>query len=1184
MADPFAADAPRRGSSVVPKPPPQIAPRSSDTDDAPTIVSSQKPHPLLTPAPLPGSQGDLRGRRLGHFELIEAVGVGGMAAVIKALDLSLCRDVALKILPPEAARDAEHVARFQSEARAAAKLDHENVARVYFCGEDQGLHFIAFEFVEGETLRAIIDRRGPISPAEAVHYMLQVAAGLAHATERGVVHRDVKPSNIIVTPGGRAKVVDMGLARHLDGPADGVTQSGVTLGTFDYISPEQALEPRQADVRSDIYSLGCTFYHALTGHPPVPEGTAAKKLDAHQHVAPPDPRQYNPAVPDELAAVLGCMMAKDPTQRYQTPEQLLDQLLSVAQTLESNGMASQRVPLAAPPRPTGPPRMGLWTVAAAALGVATIIAVVEATQPPAPKGLAAALLRVPEDGPRKAEEPPVAADTPPVVAPPPPTRAADAIHFAANVEELRQLLRRGDATLRVKLTGTEPYILDGVGLNFPGKRLEFEAADPANHPATIRFTASENERSALTFGRDGEPGTLALKGVRFEVVSPNLEWPVAAVVARAPERVEIDRCAFALPEGPAFARGGGAVVVEGRRDADAAVLVRESLFARGPQAVQVTGKVRLRCEQSAFGPHAADILLRDSGGPDDSSVRLEHCSALVESGAVFALDDRAGGTLHAGNCLFSRPAAEPPDDPPGDGVLIRQLAGGRPGDAAFKALTGPDGPQRNAYHNLSAVWSDETPAAGPRRAVTLDEARRRPDFKDDDALELPQSPWQHARPTAMLADNPQAAFAVDLRQARLRLPRQMSAVLGVTRNVWGPSYRTPLDPPAAEAVAARTKVVDPARVTDAALGTYRTLQAAILDAKPGDMILLKVNGRIEVEPVRLDRPDVRLTVRPFANYRPLLVVAPTPDPESALFRLYDGQLHLEGLQFALRPARSDIRIQSVVALAGSGQVEFKGCAVTLDEGGDAQLAAVALPDVAERPGKGVPVVRLGDTVVHGKGDLLAVRGGRRFELDAENVLAALDGALVRQEGSALREPTPGPVSAVRLKRVTAALSEQVLLVKSGREEERNGPGLPATAVSCDGCVIAPLAGRSLVRVEGVDTEESARQLVLWTAGMDARPTFYANVGPTVMEVQPAGAERMAPLPFDQERWLAFTHERATASPFVRLRFAVTPTVERLARSVPSDFRVRPPDPSRPDADATLAGAVIDRLPRPAEEE
>ena len=191
----------------------------------------------------PATARTLRGRKLAHFELIEPIGVGGMAAVLRARDTQLDRFVALKILPPEMASDHENVRRFHQEARAAAKLDHENIARVFFCGEDQGLHFIAFEYVEGENLRVILERRGRLPVAETIRYILQVATGLEHAASRSVVHRDVKPSNIIITPTGRAKLVDMGLARSLDPQADaGLTQSGVTLGTFDYISPEQALE------------------------------------------------------------------------------------------------------------------------------------------------------------------------------------------------------------------------------------------------------------------------------------------------------------------------------------------------------------------------------------------------------------------------------------------------------------------------------------------------------------------------------------------------------------------------------------------------------------------------------------------------------------------------------------------------------------------------------------------------------------------------------------------------------------------------------------------------------------------------------------------------------------------------------------------------------------------------------
>lgn len=274
----------------------------------------------------------LVGQRLEHFELKELVGGGGMGAVFRATDTRLNRTVAIKVLPRDHAADDEVVRRFRNEAQSAARLDHDNVARVYYVGEDKGLHFIAFEFIEGKNLRDVVVERGPLPVADALSYTLQIADALAHAADRDVVHRDIKPSNVLIASDGRAKLVDMGLARlhQIEKSSEDLTASGVTLGTFDYISPEQARDPRSADARSDIYSLGCTLFFMLTGRPPFPEGTVLQKLLQHQADEAPDPREFNAAVPLELVRVLRRMMAKDPRQRQQSPEELVGELALLA--------------------------------------------------------------------------------------------------------------------------------------------------------------------------------------------------------------------------------------------------------------------------------------------------------------------------------------------------------------------------------------------------------------------------------------------------------------------------------------------------------------------------------------------------------------------------------------------------------------------------------------------------------------------------------------------------------------------------------------------------------------------------------------------------------------------------------------------------------------------------------------
>lgn len=305
--------------------------------DQPTVISQRPPlasTPSRATSPSELSK-QLAGEQLNHFQLLEYVGGGGMGAVFRALDTMLNREVALKVLSRDQGADDETRRRFQNEAQSAARLDHENIARVYYVGEDRGLNYIVFEFIEGTNLRDFVEHKGPLPAAEAVGYTLQVAHALAHASSRDVVHRDIKPSNLIITSDGRAKLVDMGLARLHQVQADGgdLTASGVTLGTFDYISPEQARDPRSADVRSDIYSLGCTLYYMLTGRPPFPDGTVLQKLLQHNSDPPPDPRELNPAVPPELSAVVSKMLAKDPLRRYQNPSELIGDLRLLAEQM-----------------------------------------------------------------------------------------------------------------------------------------------------------------------------------------------------------------------------------------------------------------------------------------------------------------------------------------------------------------------------------------------------------------------------------------------------------------------------------------------------------------------------------------------------------------------------------------------------------------------------------------------------------------------------------------------------------------------------------------------------------------------------------------------------------------------------------------------------------------------------------
>ena len=264
------------------------------------------------------------------YKVLERLGSGGMATVFLCEHKTMQRCVAIKVLPPDLADDADALARFYREARAVAQLRHPNIAGAYDIDHVGKMHFLVMEYVDGKDLGQLMAHRGPMAPEVAAHYIAQAALGLQHAHEAGLVHRDIKPANLMVERSGTVKVLDLGLARFFhEEETDGLTKSldlELVLGTLDYISPEQALDSHEVDIRADIYSLGATFYFLLTGQGLFPGATAAQKLSRHQFSKPKAIRKLRPEVPEELAAVVERMLAKSPADRFQEPIEVVEAL------------------------------------------------------------------------------------------------------------------------------------------------------------------------------------------------------------------------------------------------------------------------------------------------------------------------------------------------------------------------------------------------------------------------------------------------------------------------------------------------------------------------------------------------------------------------------------------------------------------------------------------------------------------------------------------------------------------------------------------------------------------------------------------------------------------------------------------------------------------------------------------
>ena len=315
----------------------QTASRFGEGEAVESIAGSLVKEGVLTPYQVRQvCSGDTQPLTLGQYRLLDELGRGGMGRVYKALHTIMGRVVAIKVISPELVKDPVAVEWFRREVRASTHLVHPNIVMAYDANEAEGLHFLVMEYVEGVTLDSLVKQSGPLPVEHACALMRQAALGLQHAHEKGMVHRDIKPGNLLIPrptsdqpPDVLVKIVDFGLAR-LQNKSSNETiqlrpQAGV-LGTPDFISPEQSRDIHATDIRSDLYSLGCTFYYALAGRVPFSGETAVEKLIKHLMERPEPLEKVRPEVPSAVAALVSKLMAKDPEKRYQTPAELAREL------------------------------------------------------------------------------------------------------------------------------------------------------------------------------------------------------------------------------------------------------------------------------------------------------------------------------------------------------------------------------------------------------------------------------------------------------------------------------------------------------------------------------------------------------------------------------------------------------------------------------------------------------------------------------------------------------------------------------------------------------------------------------------------------------------------------------------------------------------------------------------------
>lgn len=1128
-------------------------------DEAPTQV---KPHAALgfTTGSAPPSEAastQLLGARLDHFELLDSIGVGGMGRVFRARDTRLDRLVALKVLSPELSNDSEICRRFEQEAKAAARLDDRHFARVFFFGYDKGLRYIAMEYVDGENIRQKIARSGKLSVALAVNIGIQIARGLAHAAACGVVHRDIKPSNIILTPDGTAKLVDMGLARNFfqqSSPSSELTQAGVTLGTFDYISPEQALDPRDADVRSDIYSLGCTLYHALTGRPPFSKGSALQKILQHQNDAVPDPRRFTPDLPEPVVSILLKMLAKDPKDRYQHPVELIDDLRAVASLLE--------IPLPDEQGQSAPVqlRQGFWErqiawAAPLAILIASVAVYALLDRPNWPTVSAPVEPPPPEEDRAR---PVHAASTTPLRAAPGGSPVSDDVagfgvaKSVAPDADLWNAMQEAPPGTRLSLVGRR-YILNGGGNQAPAlkrlsaKRLRIE---PAAESDLVEIVVRP---SAWSPAESGGRYLLSLENsfVEFRRVALVVDPPAAvegapptggAVLRLRGGTLRLVECALRL-HGAGRNAPIAAVEIDDSAEGKASEwLAERSVFVGADELVRATATGAANVELVDCAADDVSHVPFRFDGVGDATLAMDHTSIRASTPRMFRVAEIGGLRVQTHACVFATAASNGASSAP----LVDVVADGGWRDPNDSWYTGLD----NLYHGYSQITLQRT---GTTAARGFEEARKW-GFEENSPRVLRGSEAIFAS----AEDHPLGMTSDACREAVRRLALTPEArgsssdPVGVRRTPWGGLYANGLalesaapsvsaPPPTATATSspaataqAPSYVVDPA-AKDQSGGVYASLRQAVDEAENNATIHLRFNGAIEAGGVVV--AGKRVALRPAEGFSPVLALEAVGMAAEPIRLSAGGAISLVGV-----PVRVDARDSTagVFELTPGTSLQFADAwiRVNAERGGSAPPVFRVRGSTTSPNGAAATRVELSRSIVRTAGTILNAEAPHAWSLSAVDSYLVTGAAALRLDASRTTSNSAAPAQ-LRLKRTSASIGGPLFA----------SAGVPPSFVATvDDSVVLGRSSAPLLEAHA-STADDAASLLRW----QGRQNFLAGFAVFLSTTRPNTVDA-PPLAVPFGAW-AELQNLEEGSHLVGQAGAVPLRTGRLGQEPPPNFEV-----------------------------